>query len=162
MRAAAGRGEWPRTAATRKSSISNSNPSKKSLISRTIACQGERPRAATIRRDWQIINFQLKSFRRCFFAVASFMLALIGLKKFRSFQEPNRIDVLEKNTRRLGAGPGVAGSVAESWESGGRLQSRFGGPEAKKGRWKTLDLSATLINSWPSSVEGFFPCLAYP
>ena len=24
------------------------------------------------------------------------MLALIGLKKFRSFQEPNRIDVLEK------------------------------------------------------------------
>ena len=88
--------------------------------------------------------------------MASFMLALIGLKKFRSFQEPNRIDVLEKKTRRLGAGPGVAGSVAESRESGGRLQSRFGGPEAKKGRWKTLDLSATLINSWPSSVEGFF------
>ena len=26
--------------------------------------------------------------------MASFMLALIGLKKFRSFQEPNRIDVL--------------------------------------------------------------------
>ena len=42
--------------------------------------------------------------------MASFMLALIGLKKFRSFQEPNRIDVLEKKTRRLGAGPGVAGS----------------------------------------------------
>ena len=85
------------------------------------------------------------------------MLALIGLKKFRSFQEPNRIDVLEKKTRRLGAGPGVAGSVAESRESGGRLQSWFGGPEAKTGRWKTLDLSATLINSWLSSVEGFFP-----
>ena len=66
------------------------------------------------------------------------------------------------DTRRLGAGPGVAGSVAESRESGGRLQSRFGGPEAKKGRWKTLDLSATLINSWPSSVEGFFSCLVYP
>ena len=66
------------------------------------------------------------------------------------------------NTKRLGAGPGVAGNVAESRESGGRLQSRFGGPEAKSGRWKTLDLSATLINSWPSSVEGFFPCLAYP
>ena len=32
------------------------------------------------------------------------MLALIGLKKFRSFQKPNRIDVLEKKTRRLGAG----------------------------------------------------------
>ena len=63
--------------------------------------------------------------------MASFMLALIGLKKFRSFQEPNRIDVLEKKTRHLGAGPGVAGSVAESRESGGRLQSRFGGPEAK-------------------------------
>ena len=28
---------------------------------------------------------------RCLFAVASFMLALIGLKKFRSFQKPNRI-----------------------------------------------------------------------
>ena len=79
--------------------------------------------------------------------MASFMLALIGLKKFRSFQEPHRIDVLEKNTTRLGVGPGVAGSVAESRESGGRLQSQFGGPEAKKGRWKTLDLTATLINS---------------
>ena len=33
------------------------------------------------------------------------LLALIGLKKFRSFQKPNRIDVLEKKTRRLGAGP---------------------------------------------------------
>ena len=64
-------------------------------------------------------------------------------------------------TRRLRAGPGVAGSVAESRASGGRLRSRSGGPEAKLGRWKTLDLSATLINSWPSSVEGFFPCLAY-
>ena len=90
------------------------------------------------------------------------MLALFSLKKFRSFQEPNRIDVLEKKTRRLGAGPGVAESVAESRESGGQLQSRFWGPEAKKGRWKTLDLSATLINSWPSSVEDFVPCLAYP
>ena len=123
--------------------------------------------------------------------MASFMLALISVKKFRSFQEPKkdrragkenyyypyytRLALQEKhdnrsvagpnnnnNTERLGAGPGVAGSVAESRESGGRLQSRFGGPEAKKGRWKTLDLSATLINSWPSSVEGFFPCLAYP
>ena len=28
--------------------------------------------------------------------MASFMLALIGLKKFRSFQEPNRIDALQK------------------------------------------------------------------
>ena len=84
------------------------------------------------------------------------MLALIGLKKFRSFQKPNRIDVLEKKTRRLGAGPGVAGSVAESRESGGRLQSRFGGPEAKKGRWKTLDLSATLVNSWPPDCNVFF------
>ena len=63
--------------------------------------------------------------------MASFMLALIGLKKFRSFQKPNRIDVLEKKTRRLGAGPGVVGSVAESQESGARLQSRVGGPEAK-------------------------------
>ena len=89
------------------------------------------------------------------------MLALIGLKKLRSFQKPNRIDVLEKknyyypyytrlalqgkhdnrsvaepsnnNTKRLGTGPGVAGSVAESRESGGRLQSRSGGPEAKLG-----------------------------
>ena len=87
--------------------------------------------------------------------MASFMLALIGLKKFRSFQKPNRIDVLEKKTRRLGAGPGVAGSVAESRESGGRLQSRFGGPEAKKGRWKTLDLSATLVNSWPPDCNVF-------
>ena len=65
-------------------------------------------------------------------------------------------------TRRLRAGPGVAGSVAESRASGGRLRSRSGGPEAKQKRFKTLDLSATLINSWPSSVEGFFPCLAYP
>ena len=53
-------------------------------------------RAATIRRDWKIINFQLKSFRRGLFAVASFMLALIGLKKFCSFQEPKRIDKLRK------------------------------------------------------------------
>ena len=68
----------------------------------------------------------------------------------------------DNNTERLGAGPGVAGSVAESRESRGRLQSRFGGPESKKKRFKTLDLSATLINSWPSSVEGFFPCIAYP
>ena len=75
-------------------------------------------RAATIRRDWKTINFQAKSFRRGIFAVASFMLALIGLKKFRSFQKPNRIDVLEKKTRRLEAGPGVAGSVEESQESG--------------------------------------------
>ena len=93
--------------------------------------------------------------------MASFMLASIGLKKFRSFQEPNRIDVLEKKTttthttpgllfkksmttdllqdqivmiKRLGAGPGVAGSVAESRASGGRLRSRSGGPEAKLGR----------------------------
>ena len=106
--------------------------------------------------------------RKVSLCCAPFMLALIDLEKFRSFQKPNRIDVLENKTRRrgagrrLGAGPGLAGSVAESRESGGRLQSRFGGPEAKKGRWKTLDLSATLINSWPSSVEGFFPCLAYP
>ena len=70
--------------------------------------------------------------RFCLFALASFMLALIGLKKFCSFQEPNRIDVLEKKITRLGAGPRVAGSVAELRESGGRLQSRFGGPEAKK------------------------------
>ena len=49
--------------------------------------------------------------------MASFMLALIGLKKFRSFQEPNRKDVLEKKTRRVGAGPGVEGSVAESREA---------------------------------------------
>ena len=93
--------------------------------------------------------------------MASFMLALIGLKKFRSFQEPNRIDVLEKKTRRRRAGPGEAGSVADSRASGGRLWSRFGGPKAKKGQWITFDLSATLINSWPSSVEGFFVFLVY-
>ena len=84
-------------------------------------------------------------------------LALQEKHDNRSVAEPSN-----NNTKRLGAGPGVAGSVAESRESGGRLQSRFGGPEAKLGRWKTLDLSATLINSWPSSVEGFFHCLAYP
>ena len=42
------------------------------------------------------VAIELKSFRRGLFAVASFMLALIGLKKFRSFQESNRIDVLER------------------------------------------------------------------
>ena len=148
-------GERPRAASTRFSI---------KILQKTIDLEshGRLGRAATIRRDWKIIDFPLNSFRRGLSAVASFMLALIGLKKFRSFQKPNRIDVLEKKTRRLGVGPGVAGSVAESQESGGRLQSRFGGPEAKLGRWKTLDLSATLINSWPSSVEGFFPCLAYP
>ena len=96
-------------------------------------------RAATIRRDWKIIDFRLKSFRRCLFAVASFMLALIGLKKFRSYQKPNRIartfDAFDgrRDPKQGVSGPalGVAGSVAESWESGGRLQSRFGGPEAK-------------------------------
>ena len=41
------------------------------------------------------------------FAVASFMLALIGLKKFRSFQEPNRIDVLEKKTTTTHTTPGL-------------------------------------------------------
>ena len=54
------------------------------------------------------------------------MLALIDLKKFRSFQEPNRIDVLEKKTRRLGAGPGVAGSVAELREFGDDSGAGFG------------------------------------
>ena len=63
--------------------------------------------------------------------MASFVLALIGLKKFRSFQKPNRIDVLEKKTRRLGAGPGVAGSVAESRESGERLQAGLGAQRRK-------------------------------
>ena len=58
-------------------------------------------------------------------------------------------------TRRLGAGPGVAGSAAEFRDFGGRLRSRFGGPEAKKGRWKMLDLSATLINSWPPDCNVF-------
>ena len=41
------------------------------------------------------------------FAVASFMLALIGLKKFRSFQERNRIDVLEKKTTTTHTTPGL-------------------------------------------------------
>ena len=41
------------------------------------------------------------------FAVASFMLALIGLKKFRSFQESNRIDVLEKKTTTTHTTPGL-------------------------------------------------------
>ena len=64
------------------------------------------------------------------------MLALIGLKKFRSFQNPNRIartfDAFDgRRDTKKGAGSGVAGSVAESRESGGRLQSLFGGPEAK-------------------------------
>ncbi len=58
-------------------------------------------------------------------------------------------------TRRLGAGPGVAGSAAEFRDFGGRLRSRFGSPEAKKGRWKMLDLSATLINSWPPDCNVF-------
>ena len=30
-----------------------------------------------------------------------------------------------------------------------------GGPEAKKGRWKILDLSATLVNSWPPDCNVF-------
>ena len=34
------------------------------------------------------------------------------------------------------AGPGVVGSVAESRESGGRLQNRFGRPEANFGALK--------------------------
>ena len=57
--------------------------------------------------------------------------------------------------RRLGAGPGVAGSVAEFRESGGRLRSQFGDPEAKKEQWKMLDLSATLVNSWPPDCNTF-------
>ena len=40
-------------------------------------------------------------------------------------------------------------------ESGGRLRSRSGGPVAKKGRWKTLDLSATLVYSWPPDCNIF-------
>ena len=39
--------------------------------------------------------------------MASFMLALIGLKKFLSFQEPNRIDVLEKKTTTTHTTPGL-------------------------------------------------------
>ena len=58
-------------------------------------------------------------------------------------------------TRRLGAGLGVEESAAEFRDFGGRLRSRFGGPEAKKGRWKMLDLSATLINSWPPDCNVF-------
>ena len=43
------------------------------------------------------------------FAVASFMLAFISLKKFRSFQEStgNRIDVLEKKTTTTHTTPGL-------------------------------------------------------
>ena len=58
-------------------------------------------------------------------------------------------------TRRLGAGPGVAGSAAEFRDFGGRLRSRFGGPEAKKGRWKILDLSATLMGGWAPGCDAF-------
>ena len=39
--------------------------------------------------------------------MASFMLALIGLKKFRSLQKPNRIDVLEKKTTTTHTTPGL-------------------------------------------------------
>ena len=77
-----------------------------------------------------------------------------GWKKFRSFQKPSRCAWITCRQCR--------GNTPAKPESGGRLRSRSGGPVAKKARWKTLDLSATLVNSWPSSVEAFFFFLAYP
>ena len=65
--------------------------------------------------------------------MVSFMLALIGLKKFRSFQEPNRIDVLEKKTRRLRAGKcrgvaGVRGTAPEPvWGPRGKKRAKENG-----------------------------------
>ena len=49
---------------------------------------------------------------KCLFAAAPFMLALIGVKKFRSFRKPSRIDVLEKKTSVLGPGGGECRGVA--------------------------------------------------
>ena len=78
------------------------------------------------------------------------MLALIGLKKFRRFQKPNRIartvDAFygRRDTKQGVSGPArVAGSVAELRESGGRLRSRFGDPEAKK---RTMEKAGSECN----------------
>ena len=126
-----------------------------------MACQGERPRAAstrflitilwktidleshgrlgraaTIRRDWKIINFQLKSFRRFPFALACFMLALIGLKKFGSFQKPNRIDVLEKKTSVSGPAPEWRGVSRRRGSPGDGSRAGLGAQRRKKGDGK--------------------------
>ena len=95
---------------------------------------------------------------RCLFAVASFMLALlalIGLKKFRSFQKPNRIArTFDAFDGRRDTKQGVSGPALE-WRGGPQSFGTSGGPEAKKGRWKILDLSATLVNSWPPDCNVF-------
>ena len=58
-------------------------------------------------------------------------------------------------TRRLGAGPGVSGSVGEFRESGGRLRSCFGRKEAKLGSWKSMDLGAIVISNWAPDCNVF-------
>ena len=76
------------------------------------------------------------------------MLALIGLKKFRSSQKPNRIDGLEKKTRRLGAGPGVAGSVAELREFADGSRAGLGAQRRILGLEKHQIWVKLLIQIW--------------
>ena len=70
------------------------------------------------------------------------LLALIGLKKFSSFQKPNRIartfdafDGRRDTKQGLGAGPGVAGSVAELREFGDGSRAGLGAWAYKRTRF---------------------------
>ena len=83
------------------------------------------------------------------------MLALIGLKKFRSFQKPNRIArTFDAFDGRRDTKQGVSG-LAPEWRGVPQSFGTLGGPKANKGRWKILDLSATLVNSWPPDCNVF-------
>ena len=44
---------------------------------------------------------------------------------------------------------------APEWRGVPQSFGTSGGPEAKKGRWKILDPSATLVNSWPPDCNVF-------
>ena len=60
------------------------------------------------------------------------LLALIGLKKFRSFQKPNTIaTTFDAFDGRRDGEENKASRGRPRSGGGGQLQSRFGGPEAK-------------------------------
>ena len=97
----------------------------------------------------------------CLFALASFILALIGLKKFCSFQLMHfMVDVIQNKASRgrLRSGGecrGVAGVR-------GTAPEPVWGPRGEKRAMENIGSQCNFDQQRPSSIEGFFPCLAYP